>query len=96
MPAEPALRLGVDVLAMPQVEELALEARLRLWAGPATAELTAEDDGDGHTGKLPGSGALLPVDLRELVGRGAAQEPGRVRLEREQTALVDPAQAGGH
>ena len=42
VPHEPALRLGVNVFAMPQVKQLALEAPLRLRTRGATADLAPE------------------------------------------------------
>jgi len=59
VPGQPPARIGVDVLPMAQIEQLALERDLGIGIGPRAAELAAKDDRNGHR-SLP----LLADQLR--------------------------------
>ena len=78
VPGQPATRLGVDVLAVAQIEQLRLERALGLPIRPSPAVLAAKHDGDRH--RLDGSAGwatsaadvICDVDL----ARGARERPG--------------------
>src|SRR6185295_6005118 len=55
VPHQPAPGQGVEVLAADQLAQLALEAALGLGVGDRGAELTAEDDADGHEPRRAGA-----------------------------------------
>ena len=67
VPGEPAPGLGVDVLAVPEVEQLALERQLGLGIGPRVADLALEHDRHRHLRTSPPR--LVPA--RQLVARDA-------------------------
>lgn len=52
VPGQPPTRLGVDILAMAQVEQLPLECHLRFGIGPPPTEFASEHDVNGHAHHL--------------------------------------------
>ncbi len=58
MPCQPTARIGVDVLPVAQVEQLALERALGLRIGPRVTEIAPEDDDDRHQFTVARAGAV--------------------------------------
>jgi hypothetical protein len=52
VPRQPAARIGVDVLSVAEVEQLALERQLGLGVGSRPADVAPEHDHDRHHVKV--------------------------------------------
>ena len=71
VPGQPLTGVGVDVLAVTQVEQLALERYLGLRIRSRAADLALENDHDGHSATVARRGAADHMKRRCADWQGA-------------------------